>query len=45
MTDEALEEFQEEMEKQGEELRESLAEGLGGDPEDYRKRSVADGGK
>lgn len=44
MTDEELEEFQDEMEKQGEELREALAEDLGGDPEDYRKRPVADGG-
>jgi hypothetical protein len=40
MTDEELEEFQDEMEKQGEELREDL----GGDPEDYRKRPIADGG-
>jgi isopenicillin N synthase-like dioxygenase len=45
MTDEALEAFQDEMEKQGEELREALAEDLGGDPEDYRKRPVADGGE
>ena len=45
MTDEELEEFQDEMEKQDEELREALAEDLGGDPEDYRKRPVADGGE
>ena len=44
MTDEELEEFQDEMEKQGEELREALAEDLGGDLEDYQKRPVADGG-
>jgi len=43
MTDEELEEFHDAMEKQGEELREALAEDLGGDPEDYRKRPVADG--
>jgi len=35
VTDEELEEFQKAMEEQGEELRESLAEDLGGDPEDY----------
>lgn len=46
MTDEELEEFQDEMEKQGEELRDALAEDLGGDPEDYRAgRPVADGGE
>jgi len=46
MTDEELEEFQDAMEKQGEELREALAEDLGGDPEDYRAdRKVADGGE
>ena len=32
MTDEELEEFQEAMGEQGEELREALAEDLGGDP-------------
>ena len=35
MTDEALEAFQDEMEGQGEERREALAEDLGGDPDDY----------
>jgi len=46
MTDEELEEFQDAMEKQGAELREALAEDLGGDPEDYRAdRKVADGGE
>lgn len=46
MTDEELEEFQEAMEEQGEELREALAEDLGGDPEDYRAgQTVADGGE
>lgn len=45
MTDEELEEFQDEMEKQGEELREALAEDLGRDPDDYRQRPVADGGE
>ncbi|GGC72805.1 hypothetical protein [Haloferax sulfurifontis] len=45
MTDEELEEFQDAVEKQGEELRDALAEDLGGDPDDYRKRPVADGGE
>lgn len=45
MTDEELEEFQDEMEKQGEELHKALAEDPGGDPEDYRNRPVADGGE
>ena len=44
MTDEELEEFQKAMEEQGEELRESLAEDLGGDLEDYRKRPGVGGG-
>jgi len=45
MTDEELEEFQEAMEEQGEELRKTLAEDLGGDPEDYRaNRATVDGG-
>jgi hypothetical protein len=45
MTNEDLEEFQKAMEEQGEELRESLAEDLGGDPEDYQAgRTFADGG-
>ena len=45
MTDEGIEEFEEAMDEQAEELREALAEDLGGDPEDYRKRPVADGGE
>ena len=46
MTDEELEEFQEAMGEQGEELREALAEDLGGNPEDYRAdRTVGDGGE
>ena len=45
MTDEELEELRDEMEKQGEELREALAEDLGGDPDEYRTRPVADGGE
>lgn len=36
VTDEELEEFQEAMREKGEELREALADNLGGDPEDYR---------
>jgi hypothetical protein len=45
MTDEEIEEFEEAMDEQAEELREALAEDLGGDPEDYQKRLVADGGE
>ena len=45
MTDEELEEFEDAMDEQGEELREALAEDLGGDPDDHRKRPVADGGE
>ena len=45
MTDEELEKLCDEMEKQGEELREALAEDLGGDPDEYRTRPVADGGE
>lgn len=44
MTDEEFEAFEEAMDDQAEELREALAEDLGGDPDDYRKRPVADGG-
>ncbi|GAA0211279.1 hypothetical protein [Halobaculum roseum] len=46
MTDEELAEFKESMDEQGEELREALAEDLGGDPEDYRAggKRIADGG-
>lgn len=35
MTDEELEALRDEMENQGEALREALAEDLGGDPDDY----------
>ena len=45
MTDEELEAFEQAMDEQAEELRETLAEDFGGDPEDYRKRPVADGGE
>ncbi|WP_154662945.1 hypothetical protein [Halanaeroarchaeum sulfurireducens] len=44
MTDEELEEFQDAMDEQGEELREALAEDIGGEPDDYRTRPAADGG-
>lgn len=44
MTEEELEDLEDAMEEQGEELREALAEDFGGEPEDYRKRPVADGG-
>lgn len=47
MTDEDFEELREDMDGQGEWLRESLADDLDGDPEDYRvERTVAtDGGE
>jgi len=54
VTDEELEKFQESMEEQAEELREALAEDLGGEPEDYNHEryfeerdgeAVADGGE
>ncbi|MEF8777158.1 MAG: hypothetical protein V5A43_11755 [Haloarculaceae archaeon] len=45
MTDEEFDAFEDAMERQGEDLREALAEDLGGDPEDYRTRPVADGGE
>lgn len=45
MTDAELDEFQDAMDEQGEELRKALAEDLGGDPDDYRTRPVADGGE
>ncbi|WP_157964893.1 hypothetical protein [Halorubrum sp. 48-1-W] len=45
MTDKELEEFEDAMSDQAEDLREALAEDLGGDPDDYRKRPVADGGE
>jgi hypothetical protein len=43
MTDEELNELEEAMDEQAEDLREALAEDLGGDPEDYQQRPVADG--
>lgn len=45
MTDDELEAFEEAMAEQADDLREALAEDLGGDPDDYRKRPVADGGE
>jgi len=48
MIDEELEEFQEAMEEQGKELREALAEDLGGNPEDYLRDQASarvDGGE
>jgi len=45
MTDDELDALDEGMDGQAEELRESLAENLGGDSEDYRRRPVADGGE
>lgn len=45
MTDEELEDFEDAMDEQAVALREALAADLGGDPDDYRKRPVADGGE
>lgn len=46
MTDEQIEALREEIEQQRVEIREDLAEDLGGDPEDYRvDRAAADGGE
>jgi hypothetical protein len=45
MTDDEFDALDEPMDKQAEELRESLADNLGGEPEDYRRRPVADGGE
>jgi hypothetical protein len=47
MTDEEIAELREAMDDQREEVREALADELGGDPEDYRadKTPVADGGE
>lgn len=46
LTEEELAAFGEEMERQAQEIREALAEDLGGDPEDYRVDRIAapDGG-
>lgn len=47
MSDTEFEAFEQAMVEQAEELREALAEDLGGAPEDYRPRSerVVDGGE
>ena len=45
MTDDELAEFKQAMDEQAEQLREDLAEDLGGEPEDYRRHPVADGGE
>jgi hypothetical protein len=45
MSDDELDEFENAMDEQAEDLREALAEDLGGNPDDYRKRPVADGGE
>lgn len=47
MDDEELEAFEEVMEAQAEELKEALAEDLGGEPEENRSESerAADGGE
>jgi len=47
MSDEDYERLREDMEEQGRELRESLAETLGGEPEDYRvdRITATDGGE
>jgi len=45
LTDEQLAEFKEKMEESSEEIREDLADGFGGEPDDYRHQPVADGGE
>ena len=45
MPDEEIAAFEDAMDRQAEQLREDLAEDLGGDPEDYRRKTVADGGE
>lgn len=42
MSDKELDEFRNAMLEQGEELREALAEDLGGDFDDYRNRQASD---
>lgn len=44
MTDEELEALEEAMDEQAAELHNALADDLGGDPDDYRRHPVADGG-
>jgi hypothetical protein len=45
MTDEEIEDVAEAADELGGRMVEALAEDLGGDPDDYRKRPVADGGE
>jgi hypothetical protein len=45
VTAEELDGFEDAMEDQARKLRAAMAEDLGGDPEDYRIRPVADGGE
>jgi len=45
ITDEAMAAFEAKLDEQSEELREALAEDLGGEPDDYRRQLVADGGE
>ncbi len=47
MNDEEIEAFENAMDEQGEDLREALANDLGGDPDDYRagQTAVTDGGE
>ncbi len=46
MSEDDFERLREDMEEQGRELRESLADSLGGEPEDYRvdRLTATDGG-
>jgi len=44
MTDEEIAAFEAAINEQADQLREDLAEDLGGEPEDYRRKPVADGG-
>ena len=45
ITDEEIAELKEKMEKGSEAIREDLAEDFGCEPDDYRHKPVADGGK
>lgn len=45
MTDEEIVAFEEAMQHQAQELRQALAEDLGGRPEAYRRRESLDGGE
>ena len=45
MTEDELDAFETAMDEQADELYEALAEDLGGEPADYEKRPLPDGGE